>query len=242
MTPKEQSPPADLVATLGERILAELDANRSNNTLTRWLAHHTAALLQAADHARDTGAPDADARATEARTAILQLWQHRSAWPAGWPPPRATKIVELLDDLPDLDEPRYYRASVLGHLHNLHHQILATLVDLATSGDVGIEQGWLDTFGDRLTADETRLLTRAADTDYRLVNLLQWWERATEQAADADGSSDVDREDAEATGTPLHPVATLAERYRQAVFDLLDRPGGTSTDCGQNATDPNGPH
>ena len=52
LTPQEQSPSGDQLAHLGERILAELDAARTNSTLARWLAHHVAALIQAADEAR----------------------------------------------------------------------------------------------------------------------------------------------------------------------------------------------
>jgi hypothetical protein len=48
-TPTDPSPPAEPVAALGERILAEFGDEHTNNTLTRWLAHHTAALLEAAD-------------------------------------------------------------------------------------------------------------------------------------------------------------------------------------------------
>jgi hypothetical protein len=66
-TPPDPSPPAEAVAALGERILAEFGDEHTNNTLTRWLAHHTAALLGAADNARDNAAPDADARAADAR-------------------------------------------------------------------------------------------------------------------------------------------------------------------------------
>ena len=85
--PTDESQHADPIIALGERIVAELGDPRTNNTLTRWLSHHTARLIHEADTARQTGAPDADNRETKAREAILQLWQARATWPGGWPPP-----------------------------------------------------------------------------------------------------------------------------------------------------------
>ncbi|MFE3559489.1 hypothetical protein ACFXKW_32235 [Streptomyces sp. NPDC059193] len=150
-TPKAGSPAADFVTELGERILVELGEDRTNSTLTRWLSHHTAGLIDAADRARAAGDADADARAAVAREAILQLWQARTAWPSGWPPPGTTETVRLLDSLPDLDASSWYQPTVLAQLHDLHHRILGAIVDLATHDEaVDVEQAWLDSFGDHL--------------------------------------------------------------------------------------------
>jgi hypothetical protein len=207
---------------LGERILAELGGSRTNDTLTRWLAHHTARLVQAADRAREAGDPDADARDEDARAAILQLWQARSAWPSGWPPPRAAEIARMLDALPDLDDPGWYDSTVLAQLHDLHHQVLAVLVDLATKGGgADIEQGWLDAFGDRLTADEAMLLRRAATRPRRLNGLLRWWARHTALKSDPD-PNDRDADNAPSAAA-AHPLIELADTYRNTILGLLHR-------------------
>lgn len=219
------------MAALGERILAELDDSRTNNTLTRWLCHHVAGLIDTADQARAAGTPDADVRAAEARTAILQVWQHRSAWPVGWPPPHAAEIVRLLDDLPDLpdrDGASSHRDSVINHLHNLHHHILATLFDLVTSEGTSVEQGWLDTFGDQLTPGETTLLARAAATPQRLNALQNWWDRTSSHRTVADLAPDNDTSagqdasngDRADDGHETHPLIELAEAYRDTIVDL----------------------
>jgi hypothetical protein len=209
--PAESQSDEDRVASLGERILTELDAGRTNNTLTRWLAHHTAALIDGADQAVTAGASDAATRVGEARAAVLELWEHRSSWPDGWPPPRAAEIVRLLNDLPALDEEHWRTGTVLDRLQRLHYQILGAMVDLTTGGGEPLEQGWLANFGDRLTADEVTLLTRAAETDNRIDGLIGWFARLVEDGTD------------EAGDTPSHPLTKLADTYRQTVLDCLQR-------------------
>ncbi|WP_432927731.1 hypothetical protein ACQPZZ_00055 [Microbispora sp. CA-135349] len=235
-----ESPSADdNVARLGEQILNDFGDVHTNNTLTRWLAHHTAALIAAADQATAAGEPDAAARAADARAAILQLWDHRSAWPVGWPPPRAVKIVQLFDDLPDLNDPRWHRTPALTRLHDLHHHILAALVDLATLGGENLEQGWLDAFGDRLTPDEVLLLTRAAAAEQRLKRLNHWMERILEPDNDArDAESPADgTDDAEAALARPHPLAALADVYRQTVLDFLYRARDRSSSYADDSAD-----
>jgi hypothetical protein len=225
-TPPEPSQPADPVAALGERILAELGADHSNSTLTRWLAHHTAALLQAADQATSTGAADANARAANARAAILELWQHRSAWPSGWPPRRAAEIAQILETLPDLDDLPWNRSTILTRLHDLHYHILAVLIDVATRDDENIEQGWLKAFGDQLTPDEIALLAHAATTEQRLGQLQRWWDRTRVEPAIDDAAIEGAGDDAGAaksTTTDIQPLVALADAYRQTILDLLDR-------------------
>ncbi|MFF0371278.1 hypothetical protein [Micromonospora sp. NPDC005087] len=238
MTPPEGSPSADPVTALGERILAELGDARTNDTLTRWLAHHTAGLLDAADRARAAGDPDANVRAAEARAAILDLWEHRSAWPGGWPPSRAAAIVHLLEDLPDLEDPGWFRASALSRLQDLHHHVLAVLADLVAGDGDGVEEGWLLTYGDRLTPDEATLLTRAASAPRRLDRLLHRREpeisrlrrRLTQgepgPAAGKDDSAQPDDSgstipvEEDASPTP-HPLVQLADAYRDSILDLV---------------------
>jgi hypothetical protein len=228
------------VTALGERILAELGEAATTNTLTRWLTHHVARLVDAADRARAARAPDTDARDAEARTAILELWQHRSAWPSGWPPSRAAAIVQLLEGLPDLEDPAWFRVSAVGRLQDLHHHVLALLADLVAASDDGVEEGWLRSFGDHLTPDEMTLLTRAVAAPRRLDAFLrpkepassQLWRRLREIAAGGDvEEGDGTRPDSEESASPgdeverppLHPLVQLADAYHDTVVGLVDR-------------------
>lgn len=228
------------MTALGERILAELGEAETTNTLTRWLTHRVARLVDAADRARAAGEPDAGARDAEARTAILELWQHRSAWPSGWPPSRAAAIVQLLEGLPDLEDEAWFRTNALSRLQDLHHHVLAVLADLVAASDDGVEEGWLKTFGDHLTLDETTLLTRAAAAPQRLDLLLrprapasaQLRRRLREIAAGGDvEEGEGTRPDSEKAATPQdaddapppHPLVQLADVYRDTIVDLLDR-------------------
>lgn len=211
--PAESLSGNDPVVRLGEQILAELGDDRTNDTLTRWLVHHTAELIHAADQAAALGKPDAATRAADARAAILQLWEHRSAWPQGWPPPRAAEITRILDDLPTLDESYWYSRTVPARLHELHYRVVAAMVDLATAGYESVEEGWLAQFGSQLTQEEVALLTRASSLNERLGELFEWWDRL--EAAEGDDDND-DR-------VPLHPLAKLADAYRQTVLQCLQR-------------------
>jgi hypothetical protein len=217
-TPQEQSPPSDQLADLGERILAELDAARTISMLARWLAHHVAALIQAADEARATSAPDADARAAEARVAILQLWQHRSDWPAGWPPPRAAHMARILEKLPDSSIPPWQPATPLTRIHERHHDLLALLVAIVTSDGDDVEQGWLKAFGGLLTPDETAMLTLAATAEQRMSRHFNWQEPAGHEPGT---EGDVDDTEPARERTPQQVLGEMADAYRQAVFDLL---------------------
>jgi hypothetical protein len=189
--------------------------------LIRWLAHHTARLIEAADQARAANALDADARAAEAREAILQLWRARSDWPSGWPPPLAVEIARTLDELPSLNAHKWYRHTPLARLHDIHHHVLAVLTDLAVhDASVDIEQGWLAAYGDHLTEHEVTMLRRAAEKPRRLDALLRWndlyelldMHPSGESAHDAD----VVAEDIE-----THPLVKLADAYHAAVVSLV---------------------
>ncbi len=235
LTPQEQSPSGDQLADLGERILAELDAARTNSMLARWLAHHVAALIQAADEARATSAPDADTRAAEARAAILQLWQHRSDWPAGWPPPRAAHMARILEKLPDSSLPPWQPATPLTRIHELHHDLLALLVAIVTSDGDDVEQGWLKAFGGLLTPAETAMLALAATAEQRMSRHFSWQEPAGHEPGTEVGDAEPCRE-----RTPQQALAEIADAYRQAVFDLLARTGKRSDGSGPGLNFPHG--
>jgi hypothetical protein len=205
----------DPVIALGERIVAELGDPRTNNTLTRWLAHHTARLIREADTARETGSPDVGTREAEARDAILQLWQARATWPVGWPPPRAAKIARVLDDLPSLDDDRWHRQTLLTRLQDTHHHVLSALSDLLAGDSVEIEQGWLDTFGEHLTSDEVLLLRRAANQPASIGSLLQSAAPDTVRVGEDTSGED--------SPPPTHPLVQLADAYHAAIATLIQR-------------------
>jgi hypothetical protein len=207
LTATDASPAPDSVVDFGERILAELGGSHTNSILVRWLAHHTARLVQAAESARAVGASDADDREAEAHDAILRLWQARTAWPTGWPPPRAAAVARLLEGLPELDDAlSRYRPIALGKLQDIHFHIVGALVDLATDAETDIEAGWLERFGDRLSADEAAMLRRVTDRPHRMTAL----------RALRDPNPDV-VEATEAT----HPLLTLVDAYRETIVGLL---------------------
>ena len=126
----------------------------------------------------------------------------------------------LLDDLPDLDDAGgWYRQTVLGRLQDLHYHILSVLLDLVTDdADADIEQEWLTTFGDMLTADETTLLRRVAARPRRIDLLLRWCERSsnekTKAPVDADNAGEHD-------AMPTHPLLRLTDAYRGAIASLV---------------------
>ncbi|MGA8115832.1 MAG: hypothetical protein WCA46_19400, partial [Actinocatenispora sp.] len=209
---------------------------------------YTAGLMDIADRARDAGDPNAEAHAATARAAILELWQHRSAWPSGWPPARAVAIVRALDTLPDLEDPvRFSPNTNLSRLQNLHRHVLALLTDLAAAPGDGVEDGWLRTFRHQLTPDELTLLNRAASAPRRLDALLRQSEPVTSRLKrrtalgepDLDAGKDDDAQpdrDEQATvdddSLPTHPLLQLADAYRDTVLNLLDlaRPANTSAE------------
>lgn len=217
MTPADGSPPADPVAELGEQILAELGDPRTNDTLTRWLSHYTARLIREADDARNAGTPEADSLEAKARDAILDLWRARSAWPNGWPPPRAAAITRLLDELPRPDDQvNWYHQTALQKLHAVHYQILAGLVDLATGNDTDIEQGWLEKYGGHLTPEEVAVLQRIIQQPVR-AQALQRLPTALEVNEPGDEGGDTSVRSAEQT------ISQLASTYQATVAELLER-------------------
>jgi hypothetical protein len=198
----------DNLMELGEAILRELELERSNDILGRWLAHHIAELMHAAKEEQSAGtATHSNQAAGACREAILQLWQHRSHWPTGWPPARALQMARLLERL-DGEEPYapWRDQNLLTALQTTHHRLLSALVDCVAVGeDDTVETKWLQRFPGRLTVDEVVLLTRAVETSTRLSQLVLLTEGEPETDSDGDD----------------HPVLKLADTYRGLVADAL---------------------
>ncbi|MDX3585763.1 hypothetical protein [Streptomyces europaeiscabiei] len=211
---------ADPLAELGERILAELGEERTNNTLIRWLSHHTARLMQAADDAAHAGDVSAPARAEEARTAILQLWQARSAWPEGWPPPRAAALAKTLAGIPEVSADTWPGQSFPARLSAVHEVILAAFTDeAAASAPDGNEEDWLNASGEHLTDAETVILRRAADAPQHsealgeLATLIEQFNAPKPGEPSGPPADDVMQ----------HPLVRLADAYRKIIINHVAR-------------------
>jgi hypothetical protein len=170
------------------RLSAENDRNLARSAAwAGWRIPHTPNNYTAPAKGH---APDAEARAVEARAAILQLWQHRSDWPVGWPPPRAAHMARILEKLPESSIPPWQPATPLARLHELRHTLLALLVGIVTSDGDDMEQGWLKAFGGLLTPDETAMLTLAATAEQRMSRHFSW-QAPAEHEPDTEGDGHV---------------------------------------------------
>lgn len=93
---------------LGRALVEELGPDRDVDTLSRWMAHYIAELIEAVESANDEDRP---AKLAKCADAILKLWEHRHLLPDGkrpfedWEP--ILKTLESLD--PADDTPRYFR-------------------------------------------------------------------------------------------------------------------------------------
>ena len=194
---------------LGEQIVKELELERSDDILGRWLAHHVAELMQAARAAQRSGtSQEATDASQQCRTAILQLWRHRSDWPHGWPPPRAVEITKRFNELDEEHFP-YGKTSLINALQDAHERLLAAIIDcVVVRADGSTEERWLDLFGELLSEDEIEILERAVATEPRLEYLA---ERVPERAAD------------EADASAGHPLLELADEYRGIIADVINR-------------------
>lgn len=200
----------------GEKILHELDAARTDDTLTRWLAHHITELITTANRTRMTGTADEATHAAEqCRRAILDLWEHRTAWPSGWPPPGAKQMAEILNSI-DAPTFRFQRGSKLSQLQRLHHEVLAALVDEETASDPSdTAKSWLESYGQLLDVDERELLKLYVGRDDRVAS-------TTEVSRSEHPDDAHPRSDSQAGRAPQgHRVLDLVRMYHDTVRSLL---------------------
>lgn len=95
---------------LGKNLVEELGLHDSTDTLGRWMAHHVAELITAAENA---GPKDKSAKMRACREAILDLWQHRYELPERKRPFRDLEsIARALESLdPNNETARYFRGT-----------------------------------------------------------------------------------------------------------------------------------
>lgn len=140
-------------------------------------------------------------------------------------------MARILEKLPDSSIPPWQPATRLTRIHELHHDLLALLVAIATSDGDDVEQGWLKTFGDLLTPDETAMLTLAATAEHRMSHHFNWKE-PTGHEPDSEGDGQLCDTEPACERTPQQALAEIADAYRQAVLDLLAGPRKRSDDSG----------
>lgn len=160
---------------LGQRIVSELGLDEDrDDTLSRWMAHRIAELMREAGDGKTKAARQTAAK--ECESLILRVWERRTSWPKGWPPPTATKALERLstpEDDPDAT-PFFQRQvkddgerSWLGTLPlivELHRQELDVWRDAGLRElDVRELADWLEQGGAELSAQEQLALARLTD-------------------------------------------------------------------------------
>jgi len=86
------------VLELGQHLVRELNLDDSVDTLGRWIAHHIAELISAAEKA--TSKKDRLAAQKRAMEAILRIWEHRESLPGyAYPLARYDEILSVMDHL-----------------------------------------------------------------------------------------------------------------------------------------------
>ncbi len=93
---------------LGKRLVQELGVEDSNDTLSRWMAHYIAEKIEEAQSAKSK---TKRSPMRECFRAILELWEHRNAFPMGRRPfGNFESLFQTLSSL-DIDDttPRYFR-------------------------------------------------------------------------------------------------------------------------------------
>lgn len=97
------------VLDLGRTLVSELGLDPGVDTLSRWMAHYIAELIEEAETAKVEERP---AKFAKCADAILKLWEHRHQLPNGKRPFEDLEpILRALASLDPTDEtPRYFRS------------------------------------------------------------------------------------------------------------------------------------
>ena len=86
------------VLKLGKRLVTELEGDESRDTLSHWMAHHIAGLM---DRLEKPGSSEDIGLQAECRRAILDLWSHRNSFRGNSRP--FSKLDQLLATLEALN-------------------------------------------------------------------------------------------------------------------------------------------
>jgi hypothetical protein len=103
---------SEAVLKFGEKIVAELGNEDRADTLSRWMAHYVAELIQKSEVAQIEGRDEALAQCA---AAILNLWEYRRKFPQGKRPLEDLEpIIRTLETLdPDRPAIRYFDDVIL---------------------------------------------------------------------------------------------------------------------------------
>lgn len=143
------------------------------------MSHRVAELIDRASCARTRAERDAAAEAAE--TLILRLWERRTAWPHGWPPPEAAnalKRLSFVDDAPDSVDRIFQRPLVddgaeswldtIPLILDLQKSELETWIRAALLEiDVSELRGWVEDHGTQMDSSERNILEHLASAAER---------------------------------------------------------------------------
>ena len=192
-------PSPDLFA-LGKRIVTEFGLDESTDTLSRWMAHRVAELMERAEHARTKAARDS--AETDCEALILRLWERRTSWPEGWPPPSAATALERLASAEE--EPDDFGFSRNRAVDSGERTWLGTLLLIADLSRIEVDiwrdaallelddseiNDWLDNQAERLSDDERATLKRLINGGDRARHRLDL-QRRQRRLAGADDERD----------------------------------------------------
>lgn len=163
MGPGVSTRPKD-VLELGRAIVDQLGIEHRSDTVDRWMAHHLAELIDAAETLEGQAKREAEDRAVEL---VLKLWANRRVLPAAADPLSgyrdATKVLAAM--LPPADPWRRFRQG--NATERLLHDMFGAMAQLVMSGLLlthGLElRNILDAEWDALSEPE-RLLVGTLDT------------------------------------------------------------------------------
>ena len=169
--PTEPLKRLESVIALGKKLVAELDLERSVDTLSRWMAHYIAELMSAAEETND---PEERSKAQEkCCETILKLWEHRASLPHGAGPlanlENVLKAIESLQgegmprwsgfspgEIKKLGGPWVQFAKVVEEA-GLQMCRIAVLTAIAETA-FGKEKRWLQEHGEMLSEEETKII------------------------------------------------------------------------------------
>jgi hypothetical protein len=150
------------VLELGQHLVRELNLDDSVDTLGRWIAHHIAELISAAEKA--TSKKDRLAAQKRAMEAILRIWEHRESLPGyAYPLARYDEILSVMDHLrPDNNPFRFNQIR-----DSKIEQSAAILFDHLTRLVISLLFMKIDAFEKRLNTDAVAV--NAMDEDEKRV-------------------------------------------------------------------------
>ena len=164
-------PPKDVLG-LGRYLVRELKFEDGVDTLGRWMAHHLAELIDAAENG-ETAAERLQAR-TRAMETILKVWEHRTSLPGNAYPLAPYKdVLQVLDRLrPDHNPFRYFSH----YAKRTKEQLAAELFDGLARLIITLLLMKMPAGKESATVDEAAIEALSGTEQHVLTALQQWGE------------------------------------------------------------------